>query len=413
MNCNECRKLVDERVFGPDGDRVNTDVSDVQGHLDHCRACREDLKGMLLIGRWGARVHELEQNIPREVLERNRRRVFAAIEQAKESRHAARPTCPLWTWAAAAAVALVAAGLGLQFSGSSRRSHDQDPIEAVQKRPAPVAVRTAADVERTGPISPVAVVEDLVSRFEKLKNSPGGVPRDFLSRLQEAMREHRLDLDGMLTAQKLLADTYGELGERDLERRAFGKWLVFVERRHGRDRAARYGRVRADKLFYAEQDYLGALAYYDLMVTLYPETRAGQYARFMVGKYYQRQQMWTQALAEYKKVAEEMPDSEWARRAHQEIWAVLANLKRTDEALEALRQYAEDYPEAEDAGYAHFQMGCVHHMKGVSGYPKAVREFRYVVQRYPGHRYAASARGMLAKMNRRLLKSEFDNVLMD
>lgn len=296
---------------------------------------------------------------------------------------------PFYIWGTAAAVLISATYFGIILF------RDVEPEKKAQIAQTPAVIELAPQPQAIKEESPEPVtLATFAGELENQKQSQAGVSRKYLAQLR-AFAYRIDDLDEKMKAQKLIVETCEQLGERHQARIAFSEYLEYVEERDGIAGASIVARLKADEIFYRQKDYLGGLGYFDIILTRYKNTEQGAYASYMVGKYYQKIKVRQKAIVEYSKVIEQKPDSIWARKAMQEIPLILGNMGRNAAAVGVLRGYAKRYPEEEHVGYSHFHIGLLKYRLGLRGYSDAVAEFKIVVEKYPKHRYAKSARGMM------------------
>ena len=400
MDCQECWRELDERIFGPGGDRLSPDLSAVQSHLDECPACREDLAGMLQIGQWASEIDELAQKTPAEVLERDRRRILAEIGERTAPR--AKGLGLLGSACVLAAAAVVAIGLGvwamMQRGGSEIEPALASPKVADKATPEPRPKPKAESVPAT--------LAGLSAEFKKLMASDGGVDRPYIERLQDAIARGNLDKQQRLEAYRLLVEACEQAGEVECARKAFAGQLDLIEILKGRPAAVYAIVCKADGLFSGKQDFLGGLAYYDMLLSRYPDDPVYvPYALFMVGEYYRRTDEPDRAVKEYARLVEKHPKSGWAYEGDKMIATLLYNMGERERAYETLRASIEKYPKWAD--FCHFHLGMLKY--GAGDYADAVKEFRLVMAKYPKSPQVGKCRYMLAKMTEKMTRGLLDD----
>ena len=406
MDCSAAKRMLREG-----GEAVGSSAGQpsLQEHLDGCAGCRRHAEAAERMGGCLTKLDLLAESLPEPAVAETKRRILQAVrDQGAGTLEAGfegwLARFPLLAWGSGvAAGAMLTFALSLLFGhlrsgGTVASTADTTPVEVEAARePGQRPARAESVSERL-------TLAGLSKDFEQQKASREGVSRAFARKLAAFIANTASGMEERLKATDLLVQSYDGMGEHDLARVSYEKYLDLLERRVGRQKAAEEAQRKADRIFYREKDYLRALGYHDLILTRYADLEQAHQSRFMVGMYYHRQELLPEALEAYRLAAEEAPSSPWAKRARQEVWVVLANMGRREEAVAALQQFAADYQGEEEAGYALFHMGCLHYMTGVSRYPDAIREFKALLSEHPGHRYASSAQRMLTRIRANVTK---------
>jgi tetratricopeptide (TPR) repeat protein len=349
----------------------------------------------------------LSADLPEEGVQSTRTRILAAVrkkQQASASRRTLRDLLdiPGWTWGMGAAVLVVLAFVAIT-TVSDNQARKSKPMVAE----APVVERTAVPPPAVPkpevkpfpaprPEEPVSTLAELQAEFQRLKASDKGVTRAFVDKIHEHIVKLAETPDQQIAAQQLMVSAYEEMGEKDEALVAFEKYLDLVEKRDGKEKAALVARRKGESLFYEKQEFLYAMAYFDVVATRYPDSPHYGHARYMTAKYYEKTRSMDKAAEEYQRIITEMPDSQWARAARQDLPLVLNNIGKPKAALTVLDQMEAKSTNEEDAGYALFHRGITYYMSGEPGYPQALKAFRTLTEKFPGHRYAQGANDMIA-----------------
>jgi outer membrane protein assembly factor BamD (BamD/ComL family) len=79
----------------------------------------------------------------------------------------------------------------------------------------------------------------------------------------------------------------------------------------------------------------------------------------------------------------------------QNLHSYCFNMQAPEEAIEAYRELMAKYPTEHNIAYAHFHMGLMRYAMRGPHLAEALKDFQLVASRYPSHRCAKSARGMI------------------
>jgi tetratricopeptide (TPR) repeat protein len=404
--------------------------TELTAHLAECPACRAHAASMEGIARCLADMRAFAAAIPAEVLEENKRRILAAIadKNAKPARRFARRTPatsrqqsakdfasprihPVLLWSAAGIAATLVMIFGIFFRDRTPTTSTPEP--AVPAAPVvathspakimpPVTISSTNQERRTKNQELPVTLAWLQQEFARLKVAREGVTWDYLNKVVRFLTTGQRTLDEKVDGWQLLADAYETAGEADRARNAFGRYLDFVEKKDGKEKAAMFARIKGDGLSFAKKDRFAGLAYYDMVITRYPNTDAADHAVYMSSYYYEGQKQYDTAIAQLDRLVETRPDAYWAKQAVRRIPILLFNAKRPAEARQRLMSLADQAPMSERADI-HFQLGMMSFVHGPKEYSVAAQDFQWVVANCPEQKEAVAARRMLAEINNHLL----------
>ena len=414
MNCELCRELLGELILGCPDELSEAEKAQIEVHLAECPTCQKESELLKTIRGCLPSTEDIARKIPENSVDWVRYMVMDRVRGASK-RSSTRKLW--WVWPASAAAAVIlAVGLFKCVFIEKDKTPMPEIAEIQSDKPEVSTPKEISELEKhfTAITDSHDAIELLKRQYDKAKSDPMGGDFKELIALCEKLASCWPNTWAAIKAQDLTSKCYAQMGNPKKSQEVY---LAYAEALgampgQGPKRCLEAIAREADRLFYFEKDYLGALSYYDILLAQYPDTEDAYRAEYMVGRYYEAIEQPIEAVQAYERLLAKSIPSALAAKAYQSLSQAYTSAKKYEKAIAVLKTFAGKFKDDNSQVHAYMKIGMIQYARGEMYCPDAIAALSVIKDKYPKHAYAKNVSKTIASMRSSTLDRMFDELAL-